>query len=184
MSFADVPIGAGAPLTVNAIIEIPRGTNFKYEYDETLDLIRLDRVLHSPLFYPVDYGFIPETRSEDGDHLDVLVVVTGPSFPGCLMAVRPLGLLRMRDEKGEDYKILAVPVGEPRYNGVQRMEDLSSHIPREIQHFFQVYKTLEEKPVEVLGWSSLEAAHDEIRRSMAAYGAEHASTAPMIASQG
>ncbi len=87
-------------------------------------------------------------------------------------------LLRMRDGKGADYKILAVPVGEPRYNSVQRMEDLSSHIPREIRHFFQVYKTLEEKPVEVLGWSRLEAAHAGIRRSMVVYGTEHVPAAP------
>src|ERR1041384_4821564 len=117
MSLAKVRIGPHAPERVNAIIEIPRGSNFKYEYDEQLDIIKLDRVLHSPLFYPVDYGFIPETRSEDGAHLDVLVVVPAGSFPGCVMAVRPRGLLRMVDEKGEDYKILAVPCGEPRYDG-------------------------------------------------------------------
>src|SRR5689334_15517148 len=145
MSLAAVPIGAHAPERVNAIIEIPKGSNFKYEYDEELDLIRLDRVLYSPLFYPVDYGFIPQTRSEDGDHLDVLVWVTGPSFPGCVMEVRPIGLLRMRDEKGLDYKIMAVASREPRYTDVYRVEDLSQHIPREITHFFEVYKTLEEK---------------------------------------
>src|SRR5437762_10062660 len=112
MSLADVRIGAGAPERVNVIVEIPRGSNFKYEYDEQLDIIRLDRVLHSPLFYPVDYGFIPDTRSEDGDHLDALVWVTASSFPGCVMEVRPIGLLRMVDENGMDYKILAVPSGE------------------------------------------------------------------------
>ncbi|MGI8587500.1 MAG: inorganic diphosphatase [Chloroflexia bacterium] len=173
MGFAQIPIGANAPAAVNAVIEIPRGTNFKYEYDEQLEVIKLDRVLSSPLFYPVDYGFIPETRSEDGDHLDVLVVVTGPSFPGCLMEVRPLGLLRMRDEKGEDYKILAVPTREPRYRLVTRMEDLSSHIPVEIQHFFEIYKTLEAKEVEIIGWYSLEEAQAEIMRSWEAYRAEH-----------
>ena len=174
MSYADVQIGPESPKKVNVIIEIPRGTNFKYEYDEHLDVIRLDRVLHSPLFYPVDYGFIPETRSEDGDHLDVLVVVTGPSFPGCIMEVRPVGLLRMRDEKGLDYKVLAVPTADPRYTGIERMEQLSAHIPREIQHFFEVYKTLEEKQVEVLGWYGLEDAYAEILRSVAAYRQEGA----------
>ena len=173
MSLAGVPIGADAPQRVNAVIEIPRGSNFKYEYDEALDVIKLDRVLHSPLFYPVDYGFIPQTRSEDGDHLDVLVVVTAASFPGCVMQVRPLALMRMIDEKGEDYKILAVPTTEPRFEDVTRLDDLSSHIPREIQHFFEIYKTLESKPVEVLGWYSLEEAHAEILRSMGAYRAEH-----------
>ncbi len=172
MSLAAVPIGADAPQRINAVIEIPRGSNFKYEYDEVLDVIKLDRVLHSPLFYPVDYGFIPQTRSEDGDHLDVLVVVTAASFPGCVMQVRPLALLRMIDEKGEDYKILAVPTTEPRFEDVTRLDDLSSHIPREIQHFFEIYKTLESKPVEVLGWYSLEEAHAEILRSMEAYRAE------------
>src|SRR4051794_19867248 len=142
MGFHAVPLGADAPRLVNVIVEIPKGTNFKYEWDEQLDVINLDRVLHSPLFYPVDYGFIPQTRSEDGDHLDALVVVTAPSFPGCLMEVRPIGLLRMRDEKGLDFKVLAVPQSDPRYTGINKIEDLSQHIPREIQHFFEVYKTL------------------------------------------
>jgi inorganic pyrophosphatase len=170
MGIGAVPIGSHAPERVNAVIEIPKGTNLKYEYDEHLDVIKLDRVLHSPLFYPVDYGFIPETRSEDGDHLDVLVWVTAPSFPGCVMEVRPLGLLRMIDEKGLDFKILAVPVGEPRYRGMNRLEDMSEHIPRELQHFFQIYKTLEAKSVEVLGWYSLEDALAEVRRAMEMYG--------------
>ncbi len=169
MGLGAVPIGAHAPERVNVVIEIPKGTNFKYEYDEHLDVIKLDRVLHSPLFYPVDYGFIPETRSEDGDHLDALVWVTAPSFPGCVMEVRPLGLLRMIDEKGLDFKILAVPVGEPRYRGMTRLEDMSEHIPRELQHFFQIYKTLEAKSVEVLGWYSLEEALAEVTRAMAMY---------------
>lgn len=169
MGFANVPIGSKAPEIVNAIIEVPRGSNFKYEYDERYDLIRLDRVLHSPLFYPVDYGFIPETCSPDGDPLDVLVVVMGPSFPGCLMEVRPLGLLRMTDDKGEDYKILAVPCGEPHFSDVTRMEDLSPHTLREIEQFFQVYKTLEMKEVEVYGWRGRDDAHAEIRRAMAAF---------------
>src|SRR4051794_37754073 len=131
MGLADVPLGKNAPLTANAIIEIPRGSFMKYEYDEKLGMIRLGRVLHSPSFYPVGYGLLPQTINSTGDHLDVLIVVNGPSFPGCVMEVRPLGVLRMVDENGTDDKIIAVTVADPYFGDVMTLNMLSNHRRRE-----------------------------------------------------
>ncbi len=141
-----------------ALIEIPRGSRNKYEYDERLGRFRLDRVLYSPLHYPSDYGLILDTLSSDGDPLDVLVIVYEPTFTGCVVPIRPIGVLLMRDEKGIDEKVVAVPIGEPRLKEVQRLADLPAHVLREIEHFFTVYKDLEEKEVEVYGWADVEAA--------------------------
>lgn len=151
--------------SVEVMIEIPRGGRNKYEYDEEKCVIRLDRVLFSSVHYPVDYGFIPGTRAPDGDHLDVMVVVEEPTFPGCVMTVRPVGLLRMLDEQGEDYKILAVPTRDPRFDDVRELQDLPSHWLREIENFFQTYKYLEGVPTQVLGWEGAEKA----RQTIAAY---------------
>jgi inorganic pyrophosphatase len=115
-------------------------------------VLRLDRVLHSSVHYPTDYGFMPGTLSKDGDPLDVMVLVWEPTFPGCHLPARPIGVLRMHDEKGEDEKILAVPVGEPRFDGVYDLPDLPAHWLREIENFFATYKLLEEKDTELLGW--------------------------------
>ena len=106
--------------------------------------------------YPTDYGFIPDTLAEDGDHLDILVLVQEPTFPGCLIDARPIGGLDMADEKGSDFKVLAVPVGDPRYAHVSTLEDLGEHWLREIETFFATYKQLEPKQTEVLGWHDLE----------------------------
>ena len=152
MNIHSLPIGDKAPDIFNALIEIPSGTHNKYEYDEKLDVIKLDRVLHSPFFYPVDYGFIPETRAEDGDHLDVLLITDSPTFPGCLVECRPIGLFQMSDEKGVDDKILAVPLKNPHYKNVQELEDLEQQLLDEIAHFFEQYKKLEKKAVKILGW--------------------------------
>ena len=110
--------------SILAFIEIPRGSRNKYEYDEGTGRFLLDRVLYSSVHYPTDYGFIPETLAEDGDSLDVLVLVQEPTFPGCLIPARPLGGLDMHDEKGSDFKVLAVPVGDPRYAHVRTLADL------------------------------------------------------------
>ncbi len=142
---------------VLAFIEIPRGSRNKYEYDEEHGVFRLDRVLYSSVHYPTDYGFIPDTLAEDGDHLDILVLVQEPTFPGCLIETRPLGGLDMADEKGPDFKVLAVPVDDPRYAHVQSLEQLGDHWLREIETFFDTYKLLEPKQTEVLGW------HDEAK---------------------
>ena len=158
MNFHSIPIGDKYPNVLNAIIEIPKGGHNKYEYDEKLNLIKLDRVLHSPLFYPADYGFIPETRAEDGDHVDVLVVTDSPVFSGCLLEVRPIGVLKMSDEHGVDDKLLAVPLHNPHFKKVETLDDLDEHILKEIVHFFEQYKKLEEKEVKVTGWGTKEEA--------------------------
>ena len=158
------------PGTLLAFIEIPRGSRNKYEYDEATATFRLDRVLYSSVHYPTDYGFIPDTLAPDGDHLDVLVVVQEPTFPGCLIEVRPLGGLDMHDEKGSDFKVLAVPVGDPRFAHVAGLDDLGEHWLREIETFFATYKLLEPKQTEVLGWHGLEETREVIARCREAYG--------------
>jgi inorganic pyrophosphatase len=143
---------------LDVIIEIPAGSRNKYEYDHASHVIRLDRVLHSSVHYPTDYGFIPETLSKDGDPLDVLVVVLDPTFPGCHVPARPIGLLRMHDEKGEDEKVLAVPVGDPRFEEITSLEDLPAHWLREIENFFATYKLLEDKETDLYGWEGIDSA--------------------------
>lgn len=138
--------------SVLAFIEIPRGSRNKYEFDEALGRLKLDRVLYSSVHYPTDYGFIPDTLAEDGDHLDILVLMQEPTFPGCYIEARPIGGLDMSDEKGSDFKVLAVPVGDPRYQHVNDLTSLGDHWLREIETFFDTYKLLEPKQTEVLGW--------------------------------
>ena len=148
---------------VEVLIEIPRGSRNKYEYDEETGVVRLDRVLYSSVHYPTDYGLIPHTRAPDGDHLDVLVVVEEPTFPGCRLRARPIGVLAMRDEKGLDHKIIAVPVADPRFEGIRDLRDLQPHWLREIENFFATYKTLERLETEIEGWSGREEAWRVIR---------------------
>src|ERR1700756_4658750 len=126
-NYLQLPLGDDAPRVVNAVIEIAAGGVNKYEYDKKLDIFRLDRTLHSPVHYPGDYGFIPRTLSQDGDPLDVLVLVDAPSFPGCVMTVRPVGLLEMLDQGVLDEKVLAVGKANPRYTEVQHYSDIYSH---------------------------------------------------------
>jgi inorganic pyrophosphatase len=151
-NYLDLPIGDGAPNEVNAVIEIPRGQTNKYEYDKTLHVFRLDRNLYSPVHYPGDYGFIPSTLSLDGDPLDVLVLVDAPSFPGCLMTVRPIGMLEMVDQEKEDEKILAVGTHNPVFDNVTDYSTLYPHLLLEIEHFFSMYKELEAKATKIVGW--------------------------------
>lgn len=164
--YSDITVGDQSPKIVNAIIEIPKNTSNKYEYDEKLDIIKLDRVLHSPMFYPVDYGFIPDTRSKDGDHLDVMVITQSPVFIGCLLEVRPIGVLIMTDENGDDEKILAVPLKNPNYNEMQKLSDVPEHLLKELIHFFTEYKRLEDgKDVTVKGWLGRKEAYEIIIES-------------------
>jgi inorganic pyrophosphatase len=144
--------GSRAKGWVEAIIEIPRGSRNKYEYDHERGIFRLDRVLFSSVHYPTDYGFIPGTLSGDGDPLDVLVIVEEPTFPGCHMRVRPIGTLTMSDEKGIDEKILAVLVDDPRFRTINNLPDLQEHWPREIAAFFRSYKELQGIQTEVHDW--------------------------------
>lgn len=154
---------------VDAFIEIPQGSRNKYEYDEATGRFRLDRVLYSSVHYPTDYGFIPDTLAPDGDHLDILVVVHQPTFPGCMVQARPIGGLDMVDEKGSDFKVLAVPTGDPRFEHVHTLEALAPHTLREIEAFFATYKLLEPKQTEVLGWHALEEAWEQIERCRVAW---------------
>src|SRR5882672_24029 len=150
--YLSLPIGEGAPDEVNAVIEIPRGQTNKYEYDKELRVFRLDRNLYSPVHYPGDYGFIPGTLSDDGDPLDVLVLVDAPSFTGCIMTVRPIGFLEMVDQEQGDEKVLAVGINNPIYKGVRDYEELYPHVLLEIEHFFAIYKELEAKTTRIVGW--------------------------------
>jgi inorganic pyrophosphatase len=154
---------------VEAFIEIPQGSRNKYEYDEGRGVFVLDRVLYSSVHYPTDYGFIPETLSPDGDHLDILVITHNPTFPGCHVPARPLGGLDMADEKGSDFKVLAVPAVDPRFEGIMTLDDLQAHWLLEIEAFFATYKLLEPKDTDVLGWHGLEEAWQMIDLARAAY---------------
>jgi inorganic pyrophosphatase len=154
---------------VDVFVEIPRGSRNKYEYDKARRVMVLDRVLYSSVHYPTDYGFVPDTLGADGDPLDALVIVHEPTFPGCIIPARPIGLLDMRDDKGDDEKVLAVPLGDPRFEGVRALADLSPHWLREIENFFQTYKTLEDRSVEMRGWRDASAAWMLIQRYREAY---------------
>ena len=149
---------------VEVIIEIPKGSRNKYEIDEKTGIIRLDRVLFSSVHYPTDYGYIPDTKSADGDPLDVLVIVEEPSFPGCHVEVRPIGVLRMQDEEGIDEKILAVPVADPRFDGIDDISQLQQHWLAEIENFFNTYKMLESKETIIKGWDGAKQANALIKK--------------------
>lgn len=152
--------------TVDAIIEISQGSRSKYELDKKTGRLRLDRVLHSSVHYPADYGFIPETLSLDGDALDVLVLAHEPSLPASIQEVRPIGVLLMADEHGPDEKILAVPVGDPRFAEVRSLEDVGSHWRLEIATFFDTYKRLEAAGDAVVqGWEGTEEAVRVVREA-------------------
>ena len=150
-------------MEIEAIIEIPKGSRNKYEMDHESGEIWLDRLLFTAMQYPADYGFFPGTLAEDGDPLDVLVLLDEPTFPGCHMLVRPVGVFWMRDEKGPDAKIVAVPSADPRWAGVHDITDMRSFVLDEIAHFFDVYKDLEpDKSTETRGWEGVEPAIQEI----------------------
>jgi len=148
-----------------AVIEIPKGSRNKYEYDHATHAIKLDRFLYSSVVYPTDYGFVPDTLGLDGDPLDVMVCVSEPTFPGCLIDVKPIALFRMEDDKGVDDKVLAVPCSDPNWNHLEVLDDLAQQLQDEIEHFFSVYKDLERKAVTVHGWYSREDAIEEIAAS-------------------
>jgi len=153
-------------LEVEAIVEIPRGSRNKYEMDYTTGQIRLDRVLFSSVHYPTDYGFIPGTISGDGDPPDVLVLVEEPTFPGRRVPIRVIGLLVMKDEKGVDEKLLAVPIADPRFDGIVDIDDLQPYWLSEIENFFQMYKSLERgKETRIDGWKRAAEALTLLRKS-------------------
>ena len=172
-NYLALPIGKGAPDEVNAVIEIPRGQTNKYEYDKELHVFRLDRNLYSPVHYPGDYGFIPRTLSDDGDPLDVLVLVDAPSFTGCVMTVRPIGFLEMVDQGKGDEKVLAVGVHNPIYKEVYDYSDLYPHLLREIEHFFTIYKELEAKTTRIVGWNDSGRAREIVHECQARYATKN-----------
>lgn len=154
----------GQETGIEVFIEIPRGSRNKFEYDHATGCIRLDRVLYSSVHYPTDYGFVVGTRGDDGDPLDALVLVVEPTFPGCRVFARPIGILRMRDQDQLDQKILAVPLADPRFSGVNDLADLQEHWPREIENFFNTYKTLEGKETRMEGWGNSDEAWQLLKR--------------------
>jgi inorganic pyrophosphatase len=162
VNYLELPIGERAPEVFRAVIEIPKDGTNKFEYDKQLHVFKLDRNLHSPVHYPGDYGFIPSTLSDDGDPLDVLVLVPGPSFPGCVQEVRPIGLMEMLDQGVLDEKVLAVGKNNPRYTNVWNYTDIYPHMLKEITHFFSIYKDLEGKRVEIKGWHDAAYARDQV----------------------
>jgi inorganic pyrophosphatase len=145
-----------------AVVEIPKGSSNKYEWDEELQAIKLDRLLFSSLGYPTDYGFFRETLAADGDPLDCMIVVSEPTFPGCLIEVKPVALFRMRDQNAEDNKILCVPHSDPNWSHIEKLRD-------EISHFFSIYKTPDWKVVKVDGWFPREEALESIERARRRY---------------
>jgi inorganic pyrophosphatase len=165
MSLLSYPIGRDAPVEVHAIVEIPKGSSNKYEFDLQHEVFYLDRVLYSPLYYPCDYGWIAATLSEDGDPLDILVLGSQPTFPGCVVQSRPVGALAMADEHGTDFKVLAVSSRDPRFQECRKLEHIGNHLLREIEHFFQVYKDLEAGMTEVQGWIDQEHTYRVIVES-------------------
>lgn len=165
---------ADFPELVEVVVEIPSGSRNKYEYDERAGVMRLDRVLSSAVFYNFDYGYVPGTRADDGDHTDAMVLLAEPSFPGCHVWARPVGGLRMRDEKGDDFKVLCVALGDSLYQHVTQFDQVSPHRLREIEHFFATYKLLEDKRVEVYGWAESADALQTLRLDRQRWLAEQA----------
>lgn len=141
---------------INVLIEIPAGSKNKYEFDKDLQAFALDRVLYSSVQYPYDYGFVPNTLADDGDPLDGMVLMDQPTFPGCVIAARPIGMLEMIDGGDRDEKILCVPDKDPRYAQVKSLRDIAQHRLDEISEFFKTYKNLEKKVTEILGWQDVD----------------------------
>lgn len=171
----DVSFGENAPAEVNLIVEIPTGSQNKYEIDKDSGLLKLDRVLYSPFHYPGDYGFIPRTLGQDGDPLDGLALVNFPTYPLTLVVVRPVGVLRMVDNGDNDEKILCIPVDDVRHDGANKLSDIPQAIQNEIAHFFETYKQLEDKKVEINGWGDVEEAKRIIEEGIARYNEKYPS---------
>mgnify|MGYP001048563348 CR=1 FL=1 len=161
--------GPNPPDVIYAVIEVPKGSRNKYEYSKTAGVIKLDRVLYSPLHYPGDYGFIPQSFYGDGDPLDILVMMNEPTFPGCVIEVRPIGMLRMIDKDQNDDKILAVPSTDPQFDDILDFDDLPRHFPKEVEHFFLVYKQLQGTTVTSGGWGHASDAKMAIRNALQLY---------------
>lgn len=165
----EVEPGDNVPQKVNMIVEIPKGSRVKYELDKKSGLIMRDRVLYSSVYYPGDYGFIPQTYWEDGDPLDIIVITHEPTFPRTLCEVKVIGVLHMIDDNESDDKIIAVHANDPRCSEWNTIADLPKHFTKEIKHFFETYKDLQEKEVKVLDIKSVEEAHKIIKKALQLY---------------
>ena len=157
------------PDVVEIVVEIPRGSRNKYEFDEATGVYRLDRVLSSAVFYNFDYGFIEGTRAGDGDHTDALLIIDEPTFTGCHVWARQVGGLEMRDEKGFDFKVLCVAIGDAHQAHIEALDQMRPHRLVEIEQFFATYKALEDKTVEILGWRDRGRALDVLRTDRATW---------------
>ncbi len=162
----DLPPGPDAPDVVNVVVEIPKGSRNKFEYDKEAGTIVLDRVLYSSIHYPGDYGLIAQTLYDDGDPIDILVMVNEPTFSGCVIRARPIGLFRMKDRGEPDDKILAVPASDPLFRDYHDIRDIPQHFLEEVAHFFSVYKDLEGVNVKTIGWQNVERAKERILYSI------------------
>ncbi|MBI5958392.1 MAG: inorganic diphosphatase [Chloroflexi bacterium] len=164
-----LPSGPHVPNTVYCLVEIPKGSRNKYEYSKKAGVIKLDRVLYSPVHYPSDYGLVPQTYAEDGDPLDILVMVNEPTFAGCVIEARPVAVFHMIDRGDPDDKILAVPATDPIFDDYKDMGDVPKHFLNEVAHFFQIYKQLQGIEVTTQGWENAEAARQVILQSIQRY---------------
>lgn len=169
----DIAPGENIPESINVIVEIPSGSNNKYEIDKKTSVISLDRVNYSAAPYPFDYGFVPQTLWDDGDALDVVIISSFPFYPGIMVKVKPVGVLEMVDEGESDYKIIGVPVDDQRFANVNDVKDLNQHKLKEISHFFETYKQLKndkkENVVEVQGFKPKEEAFEAIKKAIELY---------------
>jgi inorganic pyrophosphatase len=159
-------VGDDFPEIVEVLVEVPKGSRNKYEWDAESGRIRLDRVLYSAVHYPADYGLIEGTMAEDGDEVDILVLIEEPTFSGCLISARPVGMLQMRDEKGPDNKILGVPIHDPRWRHIEDIHGVPPHLLNEIENFFLTYKRLEAKVVTSEGWEDAHKTRDYLNGSV------------------
>jgi inorganic pyrophosphatase len=162
-------ISPGSTEELNVIIEIPKGCRVKYELDKETGLMKVDRINYAAMAHPAAYGFVPQSHCEDGDPLDVFVLVSEPLVPGCLIVARPIGLLNMIDDGERDSKIIAVAIKDPRFASVKDLKDIEPHTPKEIKHFLEHYKDLQGKKVVVENWEDVAAARKEIERSLKLY---------------
>ena len=169
MNIDAIPVGPNPPWDLNVIIEIPQGgLPVKYEMDKASGALFVDRFLHTAMYYPGNYGFVPHTLADDGDPLDGMVMMDQPTFPGCVIAARPIGMLEMIDGGDRDEKILCVPAKDPRYAGVKSLDDVSPHRLDEIAEFFRSYKNLEKKVTEILGWQNVDKVAALVEECLAA----------------
>lgn len=167
MNLKKIPFGT--PEAFNVVIEISAGSQDKYEYDPEIEAVKLDRVLYASYKFPANYGFIPRTLAEDGDPADVILLSTNPLLPGIVAEARAIGFMEMVDAGEADNKIIAVPTSDPRFHDIKTLEDLPKHFTKEIQNFFETYKILQNKTVEIKSFSGPDRAIEEIKKTSAAY---------------